>query len=99
MFMRIICVLLIILQLVSIIIAIRKKCKLNWFVALATEIVSLAAGVGMTFYYNDLPGKGEAPGLTYFGEFFWGAGTTAVSILFLIISIIMFALQSKKMGE
>ena len=97
--MRIICVLLIVLQIASVVSAIRKECKLNWFVALAMEIVSLAAGVGMTVYYNDLPGKGKAPGLMYLGEFFWGAGTSVICILFLIVSIIMFALQSKKMGE
>lgn len=92
-------VILIVLQLAGMISAIRKKCKRNWFLALAAETVSLAAGVGLTVYYNDLPGQGKAPGLTYFGEIFWGAGLTGICILFLVVSMILFTVQFKKMVD
>lgn len=86
----------ILLQIASIIYAVKKKQKRNWGIALVCECVITAIVVGLTVYFNGLKGKGSAPGLTYFSEVMAGMGSTVVCGGILLVSIILAVVQGRK---
>lgn len=85
-------IILFVIQLVSLILFIRKKKQKYWVCSSITAMISSIAANRIMFYYDGLPGYGPLPGLTYFSEWiysFWAsiifAGMFLLSIFLKII--------------
>ena len=68
-FLLITYIVILIFQIILFVITIRKKNKKNlWRILFSAELISLLISIGLMIYYNNLPGYGFMPGLTYLGE-------------------------------
>lgn len=94
--MVIIFVVFVLLQIASILYAVRKKQKKDWGIALGCECLITAIVVGLTIYFNGLKGKGSAPGITYFRETIAGMGSTVICGMLLVTSIVLALVQIRK---
>ena len=75
-------------QIVLLIFAVRKPEKNLWAPLFAFELVSLLGAIGLMFLFDALPGRGMAPGLTWFAEVFYSLFAAIGYGLMILISII-----------
>lgn len=86
---------LIVAQLVSVWRALRVGTKRQRGRAFGIEALSVVGNVLIAVWYNNLPGKGEAPGLTYLGQTVMAMGLTVVSFVILLVTIVVFVKKRK----
>lgn len=84
------------IQIAAFVIIIRNRSKQQEILALGTELLAVAVNGGITWYYNQLPGAGETPGLTYFGCVVIGMGLTGVGLLILFVTLILCIVHGRK---
>ena len=89
-------VLLFVAQVVLLIFAVRKPEKNRWPKLFGLEILSVLGAVGLMFLFDALPGRGMAPGLTWFAEVFYSLFAAAGYSLMLIVSVVVWIFAKKK---
>lgn len=88
---------LLLLQIFLLVVNIRKPLKKRWILLFVAEAISEAAAVLLMQYYNELPGTGMMPGLTYFAQTMYSMAAAAVYASMLVVSfIVMVVLSSQK---
>lgn len=82
------------------------KCSKNkgkWSRLFIFEIISVILAIVLSMYYDNLPGSGFMPGLTYIGEILISLGAAIVyGVMFVITlftKIILYLLDKKKQGK
>ena len=85
-----------IFQIILFVISIRKKTKKLWRILFSAELVPLLISIGLMIYYNDLPGYGFMPGLTYLGEILFSLGAVVLYCISFLISICSYIAISNK---
>ena len=73
-------------QIILFVITIRKKIKL----------IPLLISIGLMIYFNNLPGYGFMPGLTYLGEILFSFGAVVLYCISFLISICSYIAISYK---
>lgn len=89
-------IVLFILQIVLLAVSIRKKKWKLWFGLFLTELLSLLLAVGLTIYYDNLPGYGMMPGLTYFGEGIFSFCAAGIYAVVLFGSVCSYFISTKE---
>lgn len=74
-----------VLQIVLLVLSVRKKQKKLWRRLFVSVVIPLLTAVGLYFYYDNLPG-GIFGGLTYLGEVLFSLGAAVVYGVLLLIS-------------
>ena len=75
-------------QLVLLIVAVRRPEKKLWPAVFLTEILSALGAAGLMFLFDALPGRGMAPGLTWFAEVFCSLFAAIGYGLMILVSIV-----------
>ena len=75
--------------------AVRVRTKKQKGIALGTDVVSVIGNALIAASYNNMPGKGEAPGITYLGQTVMAMGLTIVSFVVLLVTIAVFVKKRK----
>ena len=86
-FLLITYIVILIFQIILFVISIRKKTKKLWRILFSAELVPLLISIGLMIYYNNLPGYGFMPGLTYLGEVLFSFGAVVLYCISFLISI------------
>ena len=89
-------VLLFLVQLILLIFAVRKPEKNLWPKLFILEILSVLGAVGLMFLFDALPGRGMAPGLTWFAEVFYSLFTAVGYGIMLLVSFVVWAIRTRK---
>lgn len=84
------------LQVLSLILAIRRKSKRSWISLFILEAVSAVLAWRLGVWFDHLPGYGFMPGLTYLSETLFGYGTAAISLGIAALSAILWIVLKKK---
>ena len=84
------------LQVLSLILAIRRKSKRYWISLFILEAVSAVLAWRLGVWFDNLPGYGFMPGLTYLSETLFGYGTAAISLGIAALSAILWIVLKKK---
>lgn len=79
---------LIVAQLVMAWMALRVGTKKQKAIALGMDVLSVIGNALIAVYYNNMPGKGKAPGLTYLGQTVVAMGLMVVSFVVLLVTIV-----------
>ena len=79
-------------QLILLIFAVRKPEKNLWPKLFALEALSAAAAAGLMFLFDSLPGRGMAPGLTWFAEVFYSLFAAIGYGVMILVSIVTAAI-------
>ena len=95
-FLLITYIVILIFQIILFVISIRKKTKKLWRILFSAELVPLLISIGLMIYYNDLPGYGFMPGLTYLGETLFSLGAVVLYCINFLISICSYIAISNK---
>ena len=82
-------------QIILFVITIRKKKKL-WRILFSAELIPLLISIGLMIYFNNLPGYGFMPGLTYLGEILFSFGAVVLYCISFLISICSYIAISYK---
>lgn len=85
-----------IFQIILFVITIRKKTKKLWRILFSAELIPLLISIGLMIYYNNLPGYGFMPGLTYLGEVLFCFGAVVLYCISFLISICSYIAISNK---
>ena len=85
-------VLLFVVQVVLLIFAVRKPEKKLWSAVFLTEIFSALGAVGLMFLFDALPGRGMAPGLSWFAEVFYSLFAAIGYGVMVLVSIVTAAI-------
>ncbi|MBQ8527578.1 MAG: hypothetical protein IJ429_03805 [Lachnospiraceae bacterium] len=84
-------------QIVFLVKAIKKKNWKTWTILFVLEIASLIIALSLMVYYENLPGYGFMPGLSYLGEVLASfAAALLFFVIFLISAIICIVISEKK---
>jgi len=89
-------IVILIFQIILFVISIRKKTKKLWRILFSAELVPLLISIGLMIYYNNLPGYGFMPGLTYLGEVLFSFGAVVLYCISFLISICSYIAISNK---
>jgi hypothetical protein len=84
------------LQVLSLILAIRRKTKRYWISLFFLEAVSAVLAWRLGVWFDSLPGYGFMPGLTYISETLFGYGTAVISLGIAALSAILWIVLKKK---
>jgi hypothetical protein len=84
------------LQVLSLILAIRRKSKRYWISLFILEAVSAILAWRLGVWFDHLPGYGFMPGLTYISETLFGYGTAVISLGIAALSAILWIVLKKK---
>ena len=84
------------LQVLSLILAIRRKSKRYWISLFILEAVSAVLAWRLGVWFDTLPGYGFMPGLTYISETLFGYGTAVISLGIAALSAILWIVLKKK---
>ena len=84
------------IQVLSLILAIRRKSKRYWISLFLLEAVSAVLAWRLGGWFDSLPGYGFMPGLTYISETLFGYGTAAISLGIAALSAILWIILKKK---
>ena len=95
-FLLITYIVILIFQIILFVISIRKKTKKLWRILFSAELVPLLISIGLMIYYNNLPGYGFMPGLTYLGEVLFSFGAVVLYCISFLISICSYIAISNK---
>ena len=85
-----------VLQLIFLVWNGKKPEKARWKALFWLELLSALGAVGLMFLFDALPGRGMAPGLTWFAEFFYSLFAAAGYGLMLFVSFIVWAVRTRK---
>ena len=85
-----------IFQIILFVITIRKKTKKLWRILFSAELIPLLISIGLMIYFNNLPGYGFMPGLTYLGEVLFSFGAVVLYCISFLISICSYIAISNK---
>ena len=91
-FLQITYIVILIFQIILFVITIRKKTKKLWWILFSAELIPLLISLGLMIYYNNLPGYGFMPGLTYLGIL----GAVVLYCISFLISICSYIAISNK---
>lgn len=80
----------------SLILAIRRKSKRYWISLFILEAVSAVLAWRLGVWFDNLPGYGFMPGLTYISETLFGYGTAVISLGIAVLSAILWIVLKKK---
>lgn len=83
-------------QIILFVITIRKKTKKLWWILFSSELIPLLISIGLMIYFNNLPGYGFMPGLTYLGEILFSFGAVVLYCISFLISICSYIAISYK---
>ena len=83
-------------QIILFVIIIRKKTKKLWRILFSSELIPLLISIGLMIYFNNLPGYGFMPGLTYLGEILFSFGAVVLYCISFLISICSYIAISYK---
>ncbi|MBR4110909.1 MAG: hypothetical protein IKK43_04410 [Clostridia bacterium] len=86
-------------QIVLLVKAIKKKETKSWVKVFLLETFSIIISITLWQYYENLPGYGFMPGLSYLGEVLFSFGSAILSVIVLLITIcakIIIYIKSKK---
>lgn len=83
-------------QIVMIILEIKRNDSRNFFLLLGLEIVSIITGILFLIYYNNQPGYGIMPGLTYFSETIYSFIAIIAYSVILLCTVFIGILRRKK---
>ena len=84
------------LQVLSLILAIRRRTTGYRFTSLIASLLSAALTWGLGVYYDSLPGYGFMAGLTYISEALFGYGTAVISLGIAALSAILWIVLNMK---
>ena len=98
-FLLITYIVILIFQIILFVISIRKKTKKLWRILFSAELVPLLISIGLMIYYNNLPGYGFMPGLTYLGEVLFSFGAVVLYCISFLISICSYIAISNKQTQ
>ena len=84
------------IQVLSFILAIRRKSKRYWVSLFVLESVSAVLAWRLGVWFDGLPGYGFMPGLTYISETLFGYGTAVISLGIAALSAILWIVLKKK---
>lgn len=85
-----------ILQIVLLVVTIRKKTKRLWTLLFSVELIPMLVAIGLMIYYENLPGYGIMPGFSYLGEVLFSFGAAVLYGIFFLISICSCIVIAKK---
>ena len=85
-----------ILQIILLVITIRKKTKKLWRILFSIELIPMFISIGVMIYYNNLPGYGFMPGLSYLGEVLSSFGAAVLYGISFLVSICSRIVTAKK---
>jgi len=75
----------------------------SWLKLIIMEVISLIAAIIIGIYFNNLPGSGFMPGLTYLGEWLFSMGATVLYFIILFVTIcskiIVYEKSLKRQGK
>ena len=77
-----------VLQIVLLVLSLRKKQKKLWLSLFLVEVIPMLIANGLRIYYDSLPGYGIMPGLTYIGEVLYSLGASIVYCLVFLVSVL-----------
>ena len=98
-FLLITYIVILIFQIILFVITIRKKTKKLWRILFSSELIPLLISIGLMIYFNNLPGYGFMPGLTYLGEVLFSFGAVVLYCISFLISICSYIAISNKQGK
>lgn len=84
------------IQVLSFILAIRRKSKRYWVSLFVLESVSAVLAWRLGVWFDGLPGYGIMPGLSYISETLFGYGTAVISLGIAALSAILWIILKKK---
>ena len=85
MFLLIIYIIIFIVQIVLFVLAVKRKTNKTWIFLFSAEIIPMIISLCLMIYYNNLPGYGFMPGLSYLAEVLFSFGATILyGVLFLV---------------
>ena len=92
-----------VIQIILLVKSIKKKEKKYWIRVFVLEIISILVSIILYKYYENLPGYGFMPGLSYFGEILFSMGAIFLYGIMLcitsLIKIITFEKEQKILGK
>ena len=77
-------------QIVLFVLAVKRKTNKNWLTLFLAEIIPMIISLCLMIYYNNLPGYGFMPGLSYLAEVLFSFGATVLYGVLLLVSICSF---------
>ena len=83
-------------QITSLVFAIKKKTTKLWVGTFVSEIIPLILSIITMLYFNNLPGYGFMPGLSYLGEILFSFCAAALYTIMILISFIVFLCLNKR---
>lgn len=90
-------ILIFILQIVLLVKSIRRDSKKLWVRLFLLELIPMFIAIVLEKYYDNLPGYGFMPGLTYMGEVLFSFGASVLyGVSFLISACIFIVIEEKK---
>ena len=84
------------IQVLSFILAIRRKSKRYWVSLFVLESVSAVLAWRLGVWFDGLPGYGIMPGLTYLSEILFSYGAAVISLGIAALSAILWIILKKK---
>ncbi|SET30627.1 hypothetical protein [[Clostridium] polysaccharolyticum] len=81
-------------QLICFLLPFQKKNK--GIINLAAGAISSIGNVWIAVYYNNLPGKGPMPGLTYISQTFLAFGFVILAVVLLVFGVILAVIQKRR---
>lgn len=82
-------------QLILLIFTARKPATKRWAALFGLEVLSAVTAAGLMFLFDALPGKGMAPGLTWFAEVFYSLFAAVGYGVMLLVSFVVWMVRSR----
>ena len=76
-----------VLQIVLLVLSVRKKLKKLWVFLFLSEIIPMVVAFVLMVHFDSLPGYGFMPGLSYFGEVISSFGAVILYAATLVVSL------------
>lgn len=89
-------IVILVLQIVLLVLSLRKKQKKLWLSLFLVEVIPMLIVNGLRIYYDSLPGYGIMPGLTYIGEVLYSLGASIVYCLLFVVSVLCYIASPKE---
>lgn len=83
-------ILILALQVVLLVMSMRKKTKKLWTSLFLVEVISMIIAFGLMIYYNHLSGYGFMPGLSYLGEVLFSFGAMVLYGICILVSVFLY---------
>ena len=76
-------------QVILLIKAVKKSEKKYWVIEILLETTSIICSGLLVYYFNELPGNGFMPGLTYLGHWLFSVGATALYLVMFGVTLLL----------